>query len=74
MSGLIQSIHNPPRIRSNHQVLRCYLQHGRKAIPINPKEQTIENQPCVASLAAMGGDPKDLAVSVITPPRKWIFD
>lgn len=68
MHGLIQSIHNTPP----NQVLRCYLQHGRTTIPVNPSSQTaIEGQPCVSSLAAIGGDLTDLAVSVITPPREW---
>lgn len=56
-------------------MLRCYLQHGRTAIPVNPKESSIEGQPCVASLAGIGGNvQEDLAVSVITPPSEfWFF-
>ena len=57
-----------------NQVLRCYLQHGRQAIPVNPREASIEGQACVPSLSGIIGEGGELAVSVITPPSKfWVF-
>jgi uncharacterized protein len=50
-----------------NKVLRCYLAHGKHAIPVNPKEATIEGISCAASVADL---PPDVAsISVITPPR-----
>lgn len=50
-----------------NKVLRCYLQNGRRAIPVNPIEKEIEGQPCVASVAQLPDDVK--SISVITPPQ-----
>jgi predicted CoA-binding protein len=54
------------REKYGNKVLRCYLQHGRRVVPVNPRERMIEG------LAAVGGV-KDLppevdAISIITPP------
>lgn len=48
------------------KVFACYLQNGRTAYPVHPKEKTIQGRPAYPTL-------KDLpapvaAISVITPP------
>ena len=48
-------------------MLRCYLQNGRSALPINPRADTIEGVPCVASVADL--PPEVESLSVITPPK-----
>ena len=54
------------RHKFGNKVLRCYLQNGRRAIPINPRETIIEGVACVAGVADL---PPDVAsLSVITPP------
>lgn len=55
------------RDKYGNRVLRCYLQNGRKAIPINPRADAIEEVPCVASVADLPSEVKSL--SVITPPK-----
>ena len=32
------------RSKYGNKVLRCYLQHGKQAYPINPKAQEVEGQ------------------------------
>jgi predicted CoA-binding protein len=54
------------REKYGNKVLRCYLQHGRRAIPVNPREPVIEGVPAVTSVAELPPDVKSL--SVITPP------
>jgi predicted CoA-binding protein len=54
------------REKYGNKVLRCYLQHGRRAIPVHPREPAIEGARCVASVADLPADVKSL--SVITPP------
>jgi len=54
------------RHKYGNRVLRCYLQNGKKAIPVNPKETEIEGVACVASVAGLPAEVKSL--SVITPP------
>ncbi len=54
------------REKFGNRVLRHYLAHGRRAIPVHPFERTVEGVPAVASL-------RDLretvdGVSVIVPP------
>jgi uncharacterized protein len=53
------------RSKYGNKVLRCYLQNGRQAIPVHPREETVEGIPCVTSVAEL---PVDAAISVITPP------
>ena len=54
------------RNKYGNKVLRVYLQHGMRVIPVNPKETVIEGIPCVASIADL---PRDVnSISVITPP------
>lgn len=54
------------RDKYGNKVLRCYLQHGRRAIPVNPREPVIEGIPCVGSVADLPAEVKSL--SLITPP------
>ena len=54
------------RSKFGNRVLRCYQEHGLKAVPVNPKEKEIEGTPCVASVADLPDDVT--SISVITPP------
>ena len=54
------------RHKFGNKVLRCYLQHDRKAVPVNPNEAEIEGIPCVATISDLPGDA--LSISMITPP------
>lgn len=49
-----------------NKVLRCYLQQGRRALPVNPVEKEIEGIPCVQSVSDL--PPEVASISVITPP------
>jgi len=54
------------RSKYGNRVLRCYQEHGLKAVPVNPKEKEIEGAACVASVLDL---PAGVAsISVITPP------
>lgn len=55
------------REKYGNKVLRCYVQNGRKAIPVNPKESAVEGIPCAASVDELPADVK--SISVITPPK-----
>ena len=62
--GVVGASANPDKY--GHKVLRCYLQHGHQAIPVNPVEATIAGQSCVKSVGEL---PDEVAsISVITPP------
>lgn len=54
------------RHKFGNKVLRCYLQHDRKAVPVNPNEAEIEGIPCVATINDLPADA--LSISMITPP------
>jgi predicted CoA-binding protein len=54
------------REKYGNKVLRCYLQHGRRAVPIHPREPSIEGVACVTSIANLPPEVKSL--SFITPP------
>lgn len=55
------------RSKYGNRVLQCYLQKGKKAIPVNPKEMEIEGIPCAATVSDL---PEDVqSISVITPPK-----
>jgi len=54
------------REKYGNRVLRCYLQNGKRAIPINPKETVIEGVACVAAVDDLPTDVTSL--SMITPP------
>ena len=54
------------RHKFGNKVLRCYLQHGKNAIPVNPNETEIEGVPCVATISDLPSDA--LSISMITSP------
>ena len=54
------------RSKYGNRVLRCYQQHGLKAIPVNPKAKEIEGATCVASVSDLPDEVT--SISVITPP------
>ena len=54
------------RSKYGNKELRCYLQHGRHAVPVNPRDEEIEGVACVASVAELPADVT--SISVITPP------
>jgi predicted CoA-binding protein len=54
------------RSKYGNKVLRCYLQHGRQAFPINPHRAEVEGVRCYPDLAAL---PERVhGVSLITQP------
>ncbi|MDF1555540.1 MAG: CoA-binding protein [Deferrisomatales bacterium] len=54
------------RAKYGNKVLRCYLQHGRRAIPVNPRAASVEGVACVPSVADL---PEEVtSLSIITPP------
>lgn len=54
------------RAKYGNKVLRCYLQHGRRAYPVNPRESEVEGLASVPNLAAL---PEPVhGLSIITPP------
>ena len=55
------------RYKYGNKVLRCYLQNGREAIPVNPNEKEIEGLPVVGSVADLPAEVQ--SISVITPPK-----
>ena len=55
------------RYKYGNKVLRCYLQNGREAIPVNPNEKEIEGIPAVGSVADLPAEVQ--SISVITPPE-----
>ncbi|CAM9983885.1 unnamed protein product [Discosporangium mesarthrocarpum] len=56
------------RAKFGNKVLRCYASQGKTVTPVNPREESIEEIKCVASLAEL---PKlqSTGVSVVTPPE-----
>jgi len=54
------------RDKYGNKVLRCYLQNGKKAIPVNPNVVEIEGIPCAATISDLPADVESL--SMITPP------
>lgn len=50
-----------------HRCYKCYLQHGRKAYPVNPKAATVLGNTAYANLASLP-EPVD-SISIITPPH-----
>ena len=55
------------RTKYGNKVLRCYLQHGREVVPVNPKDATVEGLAAVKSLGDI--HPRPDAISIITPPK-----
>lgn len=54
------------RQKFGNRVLRCYIQNGKRAIPVNPHETEIEGLACVKSVEEL--PPEVKSISVITPP------
>jgi predicted CoA-binding protein len=54
------------RQKYGNKVLRCYLQHSRRAVPVNPNEAEIEGVVCVKGIGDLPPEVKSL--SMITPP------
>jgi predicted CoA-binding protein len=54
------------RQKYGNRVLRCYVQNGKRAVPVNPNETEIEGIACVASVDELPADVTSL--SMITPP------
>ncbi len=54
------------RQKYGNKVLRCYLQNGKRAIPVNPNEAEIEGVSCAATISDL--PPDALSISMITPP------
>lgn len=48
------------------KVLRCYLDHGRLAYPLNPRRQPVLGQTAFAHLSEL--PQRVLSLSIITPP------
>jgi predicted CoA-binding protein len=54
------------RAKFGNQVLRAYLEHGKTAYPVNPRESEVEGIAAVPDLASLPAPVHGL--SVITPP------
>jgi predicted CoA-binding protein len=54
------------RHKYGNKVLRCYLQHGYRVIPVNPNESEIEGMSCATGIADL--PPEVKSISMITPP------
>jgi uncharacterized protein len=54
------------RQKFGNKVLRCYVQNGRKVVPVNPNEPEIEGIGCVATISDL--PPDVVSISMITPP------
>ncbi len=55
------------REKYGNKVLRCYVQAGRKAVPVNPKERVVEGLEAVSRVEDL--PPEVEALSIITPPE-----
>ena len=55
------------RHKYGNKVLRVYQQHGKRVIPVNPKETEIEGIACVSGVSDLPSEVK--SISVITPPQ-----
>jgi len=55
------------RDKYGNKVLRCYLQNGRRAIPVNPMEAVIEGVACARGVSDLPAEVQSL--SIITPPQ-----
>ncbi|MDD2557905.1 MAG: CoA-binding protein [Desulfuromonadaceae bacterium] len=55
------------RDKYGNKVLRSYLEHGYKVIPINPTAALVEGIPSVSSVAELPAEVT--ALSIITPPQ-----
>jgi len=55
------------RAKYGNKVLRCYQQNNRRVIPVNPRAESVEGLPCLASVTDLPTEVKSL--SIITPPQ-----
>ncbi len=55
------------REKYGNKVLRCLVQNGRKAVPVNPRESAVEGLSCVAKVEDLPAEVT--SISVITPPK-----
>lgn len=55
------------RDKFGNKVLRCYQQHGRSVVPINPRAELIEGLACVPSVEQLPDSVQSL--SIVTPPQ-----
>ncbi|KAF9427429.1 hypothetical protein BGZ94_004917 [Podila epigama] len=56
------------RSKFGNKVLRWYVDNGYTAVPVNPKEKTIETLDVAPNLSSLPGKPSEYHVSIITPP------
>jgi predicted CoA-binding protein len=54
------------RQKFGNRVLRCFIQNGRRVVPVNPNETEIEEIACVSSVSEL--PPDAISLSMITPP------
>lgn len=54
------------REKYGNKVLRCYLQNGKKAVPVNPGEAEIEGIPSATTISNLPSEV--VSISMITPP------
>lgn len=55
------------RQKFGNKVLRCYMQHNLRVIPVNPKESIIEGLSAIKDISSLPSDVK--SISIITPPE-----
>lgn len=55
------------RGKYGNKVLRCYVQNGLEAVPVNPRESSIEGLACYADMGSIPGPVH--GASIITPPE-----
>lgn len=55
------------REKYGNKILRCYQQHARSVVPINPRGDIIEGLPVIRDIASLPDDVS--ALSIITPPK-----
>jgi predicted CoA-binding protein len=68
LSGSVFAVAGASNDRSKfgNQVLRHYLAHGKRVIPVNPRATEVEGLPCVPDLRSL---PEPVhGLSIITPP------
>lgn len=55
------------REKYGNKILRCYMQHGRDVVPLNPTATEVEGLPAFPSLADV---PESVdGLSIVTPPH-----
>lgn len=55
------------RDKYGNKVLRCYMQHGKQVVPVNPHASDVEGLTSVASVSDL---PENIqSLSIITPPN-----